>query len=107
MRHTSLVEHKHLEYALRAVKLDLASTDSLGAGVDYFNLAEAFRFSGFFTEAGHYMEKSLEHGLLEGFYTNEKAELVSDTSANFAHTHKLMEEHQRMVQHRQSVFHPM
>ena len=52
---------KLMEYALKKVKLDIASTDSSTASFNYLQLANALMQNGFFDEAMTYINKSLDY----------------------------------------------
>lgn len=52
---------KYLEYALRGVRVDIASSDSVTIGYKYLNLSNAFLQSGFLEEADMYIDKSLQY----------------------------------------------
>jgi len=50
---------KYLEYKLKAIKLDIAETDSRIESEDYRLAARALRVAGFYNEAEKYIDKSL------------------------------------------------
>jgi TolB-like protein len=50
---------KYLEYALKAIRLDIASRDSVSASFIYLHVSNAFIQSGFVDEAQEYINKSL------------------------------------------------
>lgn len=52
---------KYLEYALKGVRLDIASHDSVTASYIYLHLSNAFMQTGFVSEAKKYINKSLEY----------------------------------------------
>ena len=52
---------KYLEYALKGVRLDIASHDSVTASYIYMHLSNAFIQTGFVNEAVKYINKSLEY----------------------------------------------
>ena len=51
---------KYLEYALKGIRLDIASNDSVTASIIYLHISNAFIQSGFVSEAEKYINKSLQ-----------------------------------------------
>lgn len=52
---------KYLEYALKGVKIDIASNDSINASFIYLHLSNAFIQSGFINEAVKHINRSLDY----------------------------------------------
>jgi TolB-like protein/class 3 adenylate cyclase/Tfp pilus assembly protein PilF len=52
---------KYLEYALRGLKLDVSSYDSIIASMYYLHISNAFLQSGFIQEAEQYIQRSLDY----------------------------------------------
>ncbi|MCO6475255.1 MAG: helix-turn-helix domain-containing protein, partial [Phaeodactylibacter sp.] len=52
---------KYLEYALKGIRLDIASYDSITASFTYLHISNAFIQSGFVEEAEEYINKSLAY----------------------------------------------
>lgn len=64
---------KYLEYALKAIQLDVASSDSLTTSFVYLHLSNALIQSGFVEESIFYVDRSLDYSQNNGFSHYVKA----------------------------------
>lgn len=78
---------KHLEYALKLVRLDISTKDSTEIGRDFIRLSTALRLSGFFKEADNYINKAQDYG---SGVAISRAELLSDVDGDFEGAKKLL-----------------
>jgi len=83
---------KYLEYALKGIKLDIASYDSITASYTYLHISNAFIQSGFIDEAENYINRSLDYypGNLYSQYV--KPYILYAKNRDLKHTKELLVE---------------
>ena len=81
---------KYLEYALKGIRLDIASNDSITASFIYLHVSNAFFQSGFINEAEMYINKSLEYYPENLFSEYLKAFVLFATNRDLQQTKELL-----------------
>jgi len=81
---------KYLEYALKGVKLDIASQDSITTSYTYLHLSNALMQSGFIDEAETYIIKSLEYNPENLFSEQVKAYILYAKNRDLLQTKKIL-----------------
>jgi len=81
---------KYLEYALKGIRLDIASHDSVPASFVYLHLSNALVQTGFVNEAIKYINKSLEYDPDNLFSEYVKAYILLAKNGNLERTKELL-----------------
>lgn len=81
---------KYLEYALKGIKLDIASHDSVSASFVFLHVSNALIQSGFTNKAEKYINKSLEYNPRNLYSEYLKAYIIYAKNKNLKQTKKLL-----------------
>jgi TolB-like protein/AraC-like DNA-binding protein/Tfp pilus assembly protein PilF len=81
---------KYLEYALRGIRLDIASHDSSDASYIYMHLSNALLQSGFIDEAEHYIQQSITYNPDNLFSRYIRAYILLARDMNLTRTRDLL-----------------
>ncbi len=81
---------KYLEYALKGIRLDIASNDSTTASFIYLHVSNAFIQSGFVEEAEMYINKSLAYDPENLYSAYVKAFILYAKNRDLAQTKELL-----------------
>jgi tetratricopeptide (TPR) repeat protein len=81
---------KYLQYALKGVKLDVASQDSTTASLTYLRLGNALIQNGFVDESLKYIDKSLDYNPKNPYSKYVKAFILFAETGDAKHTRELL-----------------
>ena len=81
---------KYLEYALKGVRLDIASNDSIQSSYIFLHLSNAFIQSGFVEEAEKYINKSLDYNPDNIYSDYVKAYILFAKNEDLAQTRDML-----------------
>jgi TolB-like protein/AraC-like DNA-binding protein/Tfp pilus assembly protein PilF len=83
---------KYLEYALRGIRMDIASYDSSIASINYLHIANAFVQAGFIKEAERYINRSIDYDPANLYSEYVKAYILYAKNRDLIQTRDLLKQ---------------
>ena len=83
---------KYLEYALKGLKIDIGTTDSINTSYTYLHLGNAFIQSGFLDKAEYYINRSIDYNPENLYSAYVKAFIMYAKNRDLGETKKMLVE---------------